>query len=324
MIAPIEAVSFLHEHPPLPPEKVAASAVQTFALSLRHARLHKRAFHDTYVLTDTEGKIFFLRLYRPGYWPDDEIAAEMDLLRSLKACGQVVAAPLTHRGGGAAHISLTGRTYQAALFPGLAGTAAQISDPDTAKTFAAALARLHQKMDCLGTCRRYRLDGDSLIAFILPPMQAILTSASVVRLQECLSLCLQSLSAISTEQPYFGLCHGDPHDGNWLLRRDEVVFLDFDHFGHMWRIHDLAVALWDAASFRGNCHVAALATALINGYESIRPLLAAEKAALIPACALRHLWWAALHIRTGRNTFAFADTALARAEQWLKTAVALP
>ena len=324
MIAPIETVSFQHAHPPLPPEKVAMAATRAFVLPFRHARLHKRAFHDTYVLTDAQGAAFFLRLYRPGYWPDNEIAAEMHILRSLKAAGYPVAAPAALPGDVQRRISLAERAYQAALFPGLAGTAAPMTEPDTAKSLAAALARLHRQMDGLPTRRRYRLDGDGLAAFILPTLQAILPPAGVARLHACLSACLEALAAIPAEKPFFGLCHGDPHGGNWLLWRDEVRFLDFDHCGHMWRIHDLAVALWDAASFCGRCNVAALSAALIDGYETARPLLAAEKAALIPACALRHLWWAALHIRMGRNEEAFAAAAVERAEQWLKAAKALP
>ncbi len=325
MPAPLDTLAFHHDRPPPNPALAAAMAGQASGLRFHHARLHKRAFHDTYALTGAEGDVFFMRLYRPGYWPDEEVIAEMQILRALQAAGQPVALPWTGPDGSMPlRLDLEGCSYQAVIFPALGGSPPPALDTDTAKSFAAALAVLHGAMDRLDTNRRYRQDQRSLPAFILPPMQELLGPADMIRLRACLSACLTALGSIPAKKPFFGLCHGDTHTGNWLLWNGAVRFLDFDHCGHMWRIHDLAVALWDAFSFSPGADVSALSSALIGGYQTIRPLENDEKAALLPACALRHLWWAALHIRMGHRDGAFARKAVQQAEEWLDTADTLP
>lgn len=64
--------------------------------------------------------------------------------------------------------------------------------------------------------------------------------------------------------------------------RGRVTLFDFDHGGYGWRIWDVATALGDLTGPRRS--------ALLAGYEAVRPLADAERGALPVFRALRPLW----------------------------------
>jgi len=86
-----------------------------------------------------------------------------------------------------------------------------------------------------------------------------------------------------------GLCHGDCHGYNARIDGDLATLFDFDDGGVSWHAYDLATYL-------RNCEIVSssscreLWTAFLGGYQSIRILPEADRAALEAMVLVRELW----------------------------------
>jgi Ser/Thr protein kinase RdoA (MazF antagonist) len=97
----------------------------------------------------------------------------------------------------------------------------------------------------------------------------------------------QALKALPTSPPAFGIIGGDFHGTNNFFTEDnQLTFFDFDLCGYGWRAYDLATLWWATKLIKDSV----MWEAALGGYESVRPLAEAERAALPALVKIRHLW----------------------------------
>ena len=103
-----------------------------------------------------------------------------------------------------------------------------------------------------------------------------------------------------------GPIHGDLHQGNChfngLGNGDQLTFFDFSNAGVGWRVYDLSGFLWplrdDTIREPG---VQAACDAFLDGYRSVRPLLAEEEKAVLASVKARDFWEAGCWLEFGEN-----------------------
>ena len=99
------------------------------------------------------------------------------------------------------------------------------------------------------------------------------------------------LAQLPKEEPYWGVCWGDPHSGNvHFTDNNQLTLFDFDQCGYGWRAFDLAkflqVSLGAGISRR-------VREAFFAGYKSINSLSEVELDCLQPLTQTAHIWnWA--------------------------------
>jgi len=102
-------------------------------------------------------------------------------------------------------------------------------------------------------------------------------------------------SLLSQEAPLYGFCHGDHHGGN--VHEDEqgtMALFDFDCWAYGWRAYDVGVFLWSHAGAGWDPVTKGKTTrrwnAFLEGYEQVRSLTEAERAAAKLFVPIRHIW----------------------------------
>lgn len=128
------------------------------------------------------------------------------------------------------------------------------------------------------------------------------------------------LAAFAASGGDYGLIHADMIPDNLLLDGERVSLIDFDDAGFGWRTFELATILHFLAD---NPHSAVMEAALLEGYQSVRPLLATDLDALPMFLALRglsYIGW--IHTRRETETAhelapALIDLCCRRAEAYL-------
>ena len=95
--------------------------------------------------------------------------------------------------------------------------------------------------------------------------------------------------------PVYGFCHGDVHSGNVFFAGDKPTLFDFDCMGYGWRAYDICVYAWNETFLDENYIEGSVWKKYLEGYESVRPLLAEEKETIPAFAALRQLWLMGLH-----------------------------
>ncbi|MDF3934968.1 phosphotransferase enzyme family protein, partial [Pseudomonas citronellolis] len=103
----------------------------------------------------------------------------------------------------------------------------------------------------------------------------------------------------------FGMIHADLVPENLLLDGGELQLIDFDDAGFGWHMFELATALYFCLD---DPRLAQIEAALLAGYDSVKPLSAADRASLPLFLALRgttYLGW----VHTRRNSQTARDLA---------------
>jgi len=254
-------------------------------------RLIRHGFNHTYSV-ESGGVSHAFRVYlRRKYYVEspNDLRFELEWLRFLRAEELPVASPVARTDG-----ELLGTTSSfgeendhCALFTWAHGERHKELSIDEAACLGETLARLHAVSDRFHSPhRRYHLDLKYLLNEPLRLIETYLQARNRPGLGDAGDRAREYgviIERISRTPPYYGLIHGDFHNGNMYFECDgKPTFFDFDHSGYGWRVYDLATA-----DYRTSEEVRA---ALFGGYEAVRPLLPEEKAAIPAFQKLRPLW----------------------------------
>jgi Ser/Thr protein kinase RdoA (MazF antagonist) len=260
--------------------------------------LWRYGLNDSYVVYAGEKKAF-LRIYAntTNKHTQSNIQAEVNILNFLHEQGVPVATAISrHDGQTVTEIHAPEGTRYAVLF-NFVESNPQRGDltADICFQCGAALAQFHQTID---TAKQpFERHHNDLVYLLDKPLERIRSFPPFTRyekhfdyLDEVSAILKQKVETMPRTQPTYGICHGDFMDGNTIITPDNTVtIIDFDFANYGWRVFDLGTFIWIHASHK-NPSWREFQVALINGYESIRPLSPVERDMLPYFVLLRHIW----------------------------------
>lgn len=264
-------------------------------------------------LVDDGGRRLVLRVNRPDYHQDVEIASELIWIAALRAAGIVeTPAPVPARDGRLLVPFHDGTMRRSAVaFEFMTGRAPDGNDGTAAdlvrwyRHLGEITARLHAHSRAWplppGFARktwtfdtivgRHALWGDWRRAPGLDATGRALIERLVARLA-------RETAAFGTTPDRFGLIHADMRAANLLVDGDRLGVIDFDDCGFSWFAFDFAasISFMEAEPF-----VPELMAAWLEGHVRVAPLDATQAAALPMLVMLRRLQltaWIASHAET--------------------------
>lgn len=231
--------------------------------------------NSNWMVETTAGR-FILTLYERRI-DTAELPFFLGLLDHLSARGCPVPRTIHDRAGA---LSRTVADKAAALIQFLPGVSVDRPTPEQARAVGAALAGMHRaSMDFPGQ-RTNALD----VAVSLRTLTAC-GEAALASIDPALAAALDHGHRLAGEWPHGlprAICHTDLFPDNVLMRGSAVGgMIDFYFACDEAMAYDLAVthAAW-SFDLAGETYDARIGRALVEGYESVRPLDAAERAAL--------------------------------------------
>jgi Ser/Thr protein kinase RdoA (MazF antagonist) len=271
------------------PDALLERVVQSYAIATAvDCRLLKRGLNDTYLLRTQSGP-YVVRVYR-AWRSGEEIQYELDLLRHLSCRGVAVSVPIAARGDRLA-LSVTapeGIRYLA-LFTYADGSRASWTDPEDAYRMGSAAAAIHAASDDFTSASsRTPLDLGYLIDAPLVAIRPFFANrpADWPYLEQFGDRLRNLAMRFVAEGLDWGVCHGDFGPKNIHRGSDgRLTTFDFDLCGPGWRAFDLGLMQWVAMDHKEE----ALWEAFLTGYTEIRPLSAADFAAVPVFHAAAHL-----------------------------------
>jgi homoserine kinase type II len=249
--------------------------------ALRGARPLDAGTINTNVAVDTERGAWFVRVNEGK--SEADVAWEAQLIAALAAGGVQTPPPLAARDG-RRYAPLRGTAKWVSVFPWRAGHHIAAADvtPAIADRFGAALADLHRVGLDLPVSWRRRSIYDH--AHLVARYEGFATSRDP-ELADAIAVLRDELAAAQAaaavrERATRGIIHGDLFRDNVLWDADRLVsILDFEQASGGSLAYDLAVCIndwcWD-----GDVRVD-LAAALLAGYQRVRALTTADRAALV-------------------------------------------
>ena len=262
---------------------------------------------------------YVLRVHRRGYHTDAELGCELDFVRALHAEGVAVPSFVPAADGrgfcvvGTAHPAGAHQVDLQHLLPnqggfgdertGIDGTAA--IDPADFAELGRLAAEVHSATERSGytmAVPRDDWDLDGLVgnaatgavpAWGDPLRIEELAGEDRAAVEAAIARIRSALEAYGTPAHRFGPIHADLTPENVLRTEQGLVLIDFDDFAAGWHLFDLATALY---FYTPHPRFAEYRAALFAGYESIRPLDAADREvfpAILLARGLTYLGWAA-------------------------------
>jgi homoserine kinase type II len=256
-----------------------------------HRTIAAGTINSNFELTTDSGR-YFLRVNEGK--AEVDVAWESRLVAALAAAGVVTPPPLPAHDG-RPYAPLRGPTTKwVSVFPWRAGSHLAPEDvtPARATTFGAALADLHRAGLALpaGWRRGSIYDHDHLVTRF--DRFARIADPALARAQRLLGeeLATASAAAPVRRAAAHGIIHGDLFRDNVLWDGEQITaILDFEQASGGSLAYDLAVCINDWCWIAGAPRLD-LASALIAGYQSVRPLSDTDRAALpyeIRAAAMR-------------------------------------
>lgn len=264
-------------------------------------QLIRRGFNDTYLVNAGQSSYIFRVYLNHKYYISsiDNYRFELELLMHLKGDDLPVACPIYANSGDLlCQFNTAQGARSSALFsyaPGEEVSKESFSE-DIARKLGMTMAQLHLSANRFSSgLTRYHLNFTYLIDKPLQSIEAQLsehthTPGAEDQVRE-LTAFIESLGEIEALRAQveniplndntYGIIHADLHPGNFHCRNGELTLFDFDHCAYGWRAYDLVIALFMSDSIRD---------AMIDGYESVRPLTGAEHEALPALSQLRKLW----------------------------------
>lgn len=264
----------------------------------------------TFKVDDAEGgRRLVLRVHRPAYHSDQEIASELQWIEALRATGVIATpAPLHARDGRLLATFFDGETQRNVVaFEFMSGKAPDEAD-DLARWYrhlGEISARLHAHSRAWsppsGFVRKtWTFDtiigpnaywGDWRAALGLDAAGRAILERVAARLQH-------ETAAFGTSPDRFGLIHADMRAANLLVDGERLGVIDFDDCGFSWFAYDFAASI----SFMETAPVIPeLMAAWLDGYARLAPLDPEQVAALPMLVMLRRMQltaWIASHSET--------------------------
>jgi Ser/Thr protein kinase RdoA (MazF antagonist) len=263
----------------------------------------------TYLITDAAASTkSIMRVHRVGYHTREGIQSELDWLQALKRDGVAeVIEPVADQSGAMIQVLPSrrgGPDRLAVMFAHLAGSEPQPHD-DLAPSFeilGSLTAKLHAHAKAwprpAGFTRQV-WDTDAMHGerHFWGPWQAALglTPAGHAVLARAVAKIHDSLTAYGQGQNRFGLIHADLRLANLLIDGDRLKLLDFDDCGFSWFMYDFASAI---SFYEHLPNVPALRDAWLQGYATVAPVTAADRAIMPTVVMARRILlcaWIASH-----------------------------
>lgn len=256
---------------------------------------------------------YVLRVHRQGYHSDAELGCELDFVHALHTEGVAVPDFVTASDGrgfqvvgqghpaGAHQVDLqllldnhggfgderTGVDGTANIDPAdfheLGRLAAEVHNATERSGYTMAVPRDDWDLD--GLVGQSPAWGDPLRLTELQGAEREVVTAAIARIRS-------DLRAYGTPAHRFGPIHSDLTPENVLRTPSGLVLIDFDDFAAGWHLFDLATAIY---FYTPHPRAAEYRAALFAGYESLRPLDAADHEvfpAILLARGLTYLGWA--------------------------------
>ncbi|MET0273754.1 MAG: phosphotransferase [Phenylobacterium sp.] len=266
----------------------ALGALRDFPVTPGEVTLVAYSENLTFRVTDAvDGRVYALRLHRPGYNSLEALEAEHAWIQALTAAGMSVPAVVLARDGRAyveAHVPALNQHRFASMTRWAPGRLLSdlLRDADTAavathlNALGALTARMHDHASswrpppgfqrrCLGLDA---LIGDNPVWGRFEAHPALAPGERRLLL-EARDRIQAALGDLAPTPEAFGLIHADIHPENVIVDGDRLTLLDFDDAAFGWRLYDLAVGLFylhDRADW------AASERAYLEGYRAVRSL----------------------------------------------------
>lgn len=258
-----------------------------------------------YRVESSSGKVYALRIHRPGYHTLAELNSELDWTTALHEAGVSVPAPIRTRDGeGYATLLLPGtqETRDVGVIEWVDGNILGSTLGDEATPDAVAesynkvgrmLASMHNQAagwSLPAGFKRHSLDADGFMgeapfwgAFWENPS---LTSQQKELFLEARSAIYQRLLDLRKPENLYSMIHADLHPHNIMVTDRGFMAIDFDDAGFGWHHYDLAVALFNHWR-RPNYEV--FVRSLLAGYREVRSFSHDDEAHLTMFLLIRAL-----------------------------------
>jgi Ser/Thr protein kinase RdoA (MazF antagonist) len=268
-------------------DALAPIVAQAYGLDGVDCQLIKSAMLDTYAITAATGPAI-LRIYPARRRTKSQILAELDVLDYLHAAGLAVSTSIPHRDGERLlAVQAPEGARSAALFTYAPGQPlSQECTPPNARTFGHTLAQVHTVADTLAPLpTRPPLDLATLLDRSITALDHVFgqRASDWAYLEQIASALRLHIAALPTESPWYGLCHGDAGSTNAHVTVDgRLTLIDFDMCGAGWRAYDIATFCIDEPE--------TIVEAFLEGYQTVRGLTAAERAAIPWFQIMQSIW----------------------------------
>jgi Ser/Thr protein kinase RdoA (MazF antagonist) len=258
-----------------------------YGLRVNRCRLIKAVVLDTY-LVETADHPYIFSIYPHRRRSRSAILSEIDALLYLHQEGVSVSIPIRQKQGRYL-LSLAAPEGErwAALFTYAPGQPlSQSPTPTHARAFGRLLAQVHRTGETIPVpLVRPALDVACLLDHPMAYLETALAHrpADITFLHQVIEQVRPAITALPTDAPFYGFCHGDINSTNVHVTADgDLTLFDFDFCGPGWHIYDVATYLIDTP--------AGLASAFLAGYQEIRTLEAQEVAAIPSFQIAQHIW----------------------------------
>ena len=261
---------------------VTAEVARHFDLGGVHGELLTRGMNDVYLI-EAGGEKLAARVWRANWRSDADVAYELDYIEHLAGHDLPVVTSLAAEDGSRFFTVMAPEgPRQVALFRWAQGRAVgEAPTPMACRRIGSLLGRIHKAGASFEPEHRRLIDRALQIRMDFPVLaKRMAQRPEDLNLYRLLAQSIpQALDAVDINVARFGPIHGDIHVFNAFVDADgHVSILDFDTCGEAHYLQDLASFTW-SNEYGGRDR--RLTDAFLDGYETERPIPAAE-AALLP------------------------------------------
>lgn len=223
-------------------------------------KLHYRSIHDTCAVVCNETKYYF-KVYRHGLRTEEEIRAEIGLLRVLKNSEIPATEPVMTKNGEYILCFNAAEGFRYGVLYTVAGVkpSGTLKETDNYnRKLGLYLSSIHKAWDRIDhPVNRWHMDTDTFISWSMEYIRGYRQwyEFDLSFLEELAETTIQRIKQVFTkDSPGYGICHGDFNPGNFRFdANDNPVLFDFDFSGYGWRVYDMSVYInafslgWDEA-----------------------------------------------------------------------------